>query len=358
MIGSDIRKYAERRGLHCDGGIAYGVVHGLHIALSGTAGAKVLAVYLCPPAEAGGRAAELERARQTLLDCDAREYRLWRQDPVTVEAGVATVTFADALGAMRRVARYIDEVLPRLDAPAGDRCAHCGAPLAGDGRRVLFEGRALPVHAACAGEMARRIQQAPKRPDRAVRGLLGALAGGLLGAVAWAAAYALGCVTSFAGLLIGFLANLLYGKCGGPDRWLRAAAVALAVIFGVAAGQFGGCTIVFARRYAADGGFDGTGLTRWQYVATLWDGLLLDDSAAILGRQYDRMASNLSAAERALLMPREAFIAQSGLPETAAERAALRADAIAGTLFGLVGGAGMIPALRRQRRRRAVKLLR
>ena len=207
MIGSDIRKYAERRGLHCDGGIAYGVVHGLHIALSGTGGREGLGGLPLParrgragaPQSWSAHGRPCSTATRGNTACGGRTR--W-----TVEAGVATVTFADALGAnAARGALYRRGCCPRLDAPAGDRCA----PLrrAAGGRRTApccSRGRALPVHAACAGEMARRIQQAPKRPDRAVRGLLGALAGGLLGAVAWAAAYALGCVTSFAGLLIGF----------------------------------------------------------------------------------------------------------------------------------------------------------
>ena len=276
MIGTSIRKYAEAHGMTCDGGFAYGVVHGLHVALEDGYGAKSLQIYLCPPARAAEYADSLEAARLTLLDCDAKAYRLSRQDPVTVESGRATVLFQDGRGAMARVGRYIDEVLPRLEAPGAARCAYCGEPLDAQVSRVSLDGCVLPAHADCAREMTERSRQVAARPAEGslARGAAGALAGALIGAVPWALVFLLGYITSFIGLLIGFLANLLYGKFGGRKSRARVAVVVAAVLVGVLAGQAGGYTLDFLRSYDPAGGYEVTGLTRAQFVQTMWDWIL------------------------------------------------------------------------------------
>ena len=44
MIGYAIKKYAERHGMTCDGGYAYGKIHNRHIALEDRYGAKMLQI--------------------------------------------------------------------------------------------------------------------------------------------------------------------------------------------------------------------------------------------------------------------------------------------------------------------------
>ena len=363
MIGTGIRKYAEAHGMTCDGGYAYGVVHGLHIALEDGYGTKSLQVYLCPPTKSAEYAESLDAARDVLLDCDAKRYRLSRQDPVTVEAGRAIILFHDNAGTMERVGRYIDEVLPRLDAPGSMRCAYCGEPLDAGAQRIAFDGCVLPVHADCAQEMSERAEAIAARPARGsvARGAVGALAGALIGAIPWAVVFVLGYVTSLIGLLIGFLSNLLYGKFGGKNCRLRIAVVVLVVLIGVAAGQVGGYTIDFMRSYGSAGGYEITGLTRTQFVQTQWDWILLTNSAEVLGRQYDRQIENIPEDARSSLISREEYIdrtlSDEFLSTLSDARAEFWTNAAMGAFFGLLGCCSVFAQLFKQTRKRTVRIL-
>ena len=363
MIGTSIRKYAEAHGMTCDGGFAYGVVHGLHVALEDGYGAKSLQIYLCPPARAAEYADSLEAARLTLLDCDAKAYRLSRQDPVTVESGRATVLFQDGRGAMARVGRYIDEVLPRLEAPGAARCAYCGEPLDAQVSRVSLDGCVLPAHADCAREMTERSRQVAARPAEGslARGAAGALAGALIGAVPWALVFLLGYITSFIGLLIGFLANLLYGKFGGRKSRARVAVVVAAVLVGVLAGQAGGYTLDFLRSYDPAGGYEVTGLTRAQFVQTMWDWILVDDPAELLEREYDRLVANYPEDERSLLLTKAEYVEVNLTGDLSSALAGTRSEfwtnAATGAFFGLVGCGGVFAQLFQQTRKRTVQAL-
>lgn len=366
MIGSAIKKYAEKHGLTCDGGYAYGKVSGRYIALEDGANVKVLHIYIYPPAQNTVENEEkLVRVRHALLDCDAKEYRLMKRNPVVAEAGRVSVVFQDMRGTMTRIERYIDEVLPRLnDLDLGDDvCAYCGEPFDGDAQVVLLDDYVVPVHPSCVQEMTAQIEamESQPKPGSVLRGAVGALIGALLGAIPWAIAFMLGYVTSLFGLLIGFLSNWFYGKFGGKNNKLRVVVVILALIIGVGVGQVAGYTLLFAREYGTNGGFEETSLTIEQYILNCWDIYLISDEEVMLGNQYDRVVSNIPEEEQGMLYSREEFI-QMNADST---YASLHQEALneflsnigLGILFGVLGCLGVFAQLFKETQRRRVKAL-
>ena len=366
MIGYAIKKYAERHGMTCDGGYAYGKIHNRHIALEDRYGAKMLQIYLHPPAQSPDACdIPAERIQHVLLDCSARDYRLARQNPVRVGGGRAVVTFSDNPGTIARVERYIDEILPRLDALGlnTDVCAYCGEPLNEEAHYTLLDDFVLPVHGGCAQEMveqAAKMKRPPKSGSTA-KGIFGALTGAILGAIPWMAVHVLGYVTSACGLLIGFLSNWMYGKLGGKRGGLRAAIVVLAMVFGVMLGQVGGTTALFVRNYETAGGLENFGMTSVQYVQCSWDRYIFADQSRVLGNIYDRIVSNIPDTESGNLIDREEYIRMFSADSYADDRAGLLRDFASelgmGVFFGLLGCAGLFAQLFHGTRMRTVRIL-
>lgn len=366
MIGNAIKKYAEHHGMNCDGGYAYGKIHGRHIALEDRYGAKILQIYLHPPARSAEKSGVIpEEVQRTLLDCSAREYRLLRQEPVTVGGGRAVIAFGDNPGTMARVERYIDEVLPRLDALAlnTDICAYCGEPLTGEVHYVLLDDYVLPVHGECVREMAEQVAETERAPKQGsvAKGAAGAVIGAAIGAIAWAVVFVLGYVTSVCGLLIGFLSNWLYGKFGGRAGALRVVVVTIALVFGVTLGQAVGATALFAHNYEKIGGLDNVGVTCTQYVQCCWDRYIFADQSRTLGNVYDRMVSNIPEEERGHLISREDYIREISSESYADDRAELLRESAEnlgmGMFFGLLGCAGLFAQLSQRKRMRIVRML-
>ena len=363
MIGIAIKKYAESHGMICDGGCAYGKIHGRHIALEDRYGAKILQIYLHPPAEKNDIAPE--RIQRALLDCNPKEYRLARQHPVAVSGGRAVVTFSDNPGTMVRVERYIDEILPRLDALELDTnlCACCGGALNGEARYVLLDDHVLPVHGKCVQGMLDQAAETERaqKSGSAAKGVLGAMTGAVIGAIPWAAVLVLGYVTSVCGLIIGWLSNWLYGKFGGKSGGLRVAVVVAAVVIGVTLGQAAGTTALFAHTYEKNGGLEGVGVTRAQYVQCSWDRYIFADQNRVLGNVYDRTVSNIPESERESLVSREKYIQSLRSDQYAEERAELLRESATelgmGMFFGLLGCAGMFAQLFQEKRTRTVRRL-
>ena len=366
MIGYAIRKYAERHGMTCDGGYAYGKIYNRHVALEDRYGAKILQIYLHPPTlRPDACDIPAEQIQHVLLDCSARDYRLSRQRPVRVGGGRVIVTFSDNPGTIARVERYIDEMLPRLDALElnTDVCAYCGEPLTEEAHYALLDDFVLPVHGGCAREMVEHAAKMKGQPKSgsAVKGAFGALTGAILGAIPWMALHVLGYVTSACGLLIGFLSKWMYSKFGGKRGALRAVIVALAMVFGVVLGQVGGTTARFARNYDTTGGLDHSGMTCVQYVQCRWDRYIFADQSRVLGNVYDRLVSNLPDAESEDLIDREEYISMFSSDSYAADRAELLREFAAemgmGIFFGLLGCAGLFAQLFHGKRMRTVRIL-
>lgn len=366
MIGTAIKKYAEKHGMTCDGGYAYGRVHGRHIALEDGSGTKTLQIYLYPPAQSAEEchipAGEVQRM---LLDCNAKEYRLMKQDPVTVAGGRAVVVFHDNPGTMTCIERYIDEILPRLDALElnTDVCAYCGEALEGETRYVLLDDYVLPVHDGCVHEMTQQVdaQEPESKSGSVARGAIGALLGAVLGAIPWAVVFMLGYVTSLVGFLIGFLSNWMYGKLGGRNCKLRIVVVVLALILGVTLGQVAGNTAGFCQAFEGSGGLETVGLTRAQYVQSCWESWLLSDQDEMLGNMYDRIVSNIPENEHDQLITREEYIRRAWTDDYDAYRLEAQREFATnlgmGIIFGLLGCASLFVRLFKGTRRRSVKPL-
>lgn len=364
MVGAALKKYAESHAMSCDGGYIYGNVNGRFIALVDGIGVKMLQIYLCPPSRADDEILKLQ-VRRVLEECGSREYRLIRQNAVNVGKGRAVVVFQDGIGAMDRIAKYIDAVLPRLEQleTGGDACACCGERLNGEARHVLLDDYILPVHDQCVDRMTRqpRIVENRAAKESVGRGAAGAAVGAAIGAVALAVVYLLGFVSGIAGSLVGFLTNLLYGKFGGKSGRLRTVVVAAALILGVLAGQVGGITAVFSQNFDENGGADAVGLTRMQYIQLSWQLYTVGDQTRTLGDMYDRMCQNVSWRERTDVVSREAFI-QANLDADYADTHAQALqefwiDLSMGLFFGALGCLSLFTQMRRSIGRCVVRKL-
>lgn len=348
MIGTAIRKYAEAHGMTCDGGYAYGKVNGRHIAMLDGYGVKMLQIYLHPPACPMDENM-LAQIRRALSDCDMREYRLIRGDAVNVEKGRAVIVFQDCPGSIKRVERYIDEIMPRLNSIdlKGNECACCAESLHDDVCYLRMDDYIMPLHSHCIERMAERadLGSSRQREGSLARGILGAILGALLGAIPWVIVHVLGYVAGFAGWIIGGFANFFYKRFGGKDSRARIAVVLAAVVLGVILGQVAGTSIIFAHNYAEEGGMDVFGMTRAQYIATCWDQYLIEDQTAMLSNAYDRKLSNLSEDMREQCMSRSEFIEFEWNEGYAVYRVGavqeLFCDIGVGLIFGFIGCIGL-----------------
>lgn len=362
MIGTAIKKYAAAHGMTCDGGLAYGKVNGLHISLEDGSGVKILQIYLYPPSKSVEEFSDaLVRVQQTLLDCDAKEYRLAKQNPVTVSGGRAVVTFHDNPGTMARIERYIDEVMPRI-AQAGletDACAYCGGKMDEICYTVLDECL-LPVHPGCVAQMSAQVETSEAQPKKGsvAKGILGALLGAVIGAIPWAIVFVLGYVAGIVGLLIGYLSNFFYGKLGGKNSKARVVIVVIALILGVLLGQAAGVTAMFLEGYDKAGGQEALGFTSAQYVEVSWDQYLFADQTQTLTRIHEMFVENFPDQD---ILDKETFI-EINWDDDYDD---IRADGIRefminlgmGLFFGVLGCWGLFAQLNKETRRRSVKKL-
>lgn len=364
MVGAALKKYAESHAMSCDGGYIYGNINGRFIALVDGIGVKMLQIYLCPPLRADDEILTLQ-VRRVLEECGSKEYRLIRQNAVNVGKGRAVVVFQDGIGAMDRIAKYIDAVLPRLEQleTGGDACACCGEPLNGAARHVLMDDYILPVHERCMDRMTRQphILEDAGAKKSVGRGVAGAALGAAIGAVALAVVYLLGFVSGVAGLLVGFLTNWLYGKFGGRNGRVRTVAVAVAMILGVLAGQIAGITAVYSQNFDENGGADAVGLTRMQYIQLSWQLYTESDQTQTLGDMYDRMCQNVSWRERTDVVSCEEFI-QANLDADYADTHAQAVrefwtDFSMGLFFGALGCLSLFTQMRRNTGRCIVRKL-
>ncbi len=373
MVGTALKKYAESHGMRCDGGYVYGRVNGRYIAMLDGTGVKMLQVYLCPPSQAPEDIAAC-RIGEVLRTEDPKAYRLIRRGAVNISDGRAVVVFQDGPGAMARISRYIDEVLPRLDALGlhGDACACCGMPMEGEVRHVLADDYVMPVHVGCAAKLSAQPIARGRDQGSVLRGALGALLGAGIGAVLWAIVYMMGYVSGLVGLLIGLLSNFFYGRLGGRKGRARVVIVVAALLIGALLGQIGGVTARFNWSFEEGGGqftwpMDGEDgfltvrLTRSQYLKTCWDRYFCRDQTAMLSNEYDRLAAGNPDSGFDRTVTREAFIQRAwdaGYEDNF--RAGARefgANLAMGVFFGLLGCPGLFGQLRDGKRRRTVKML-
>ena len=218
MVGMALRKYAEAHSMRCDGGCIYGKVNGRHIAMLDANGVKMLQIYLYPPMQPAD-AVLLLQVKKILESDEHNEYRMLRRNAVHVGGGRAVVVFQDGPGAMKRIGKYIDAVVPRLEEVPleSGACSCCGKNMDETASYLRIDDLILPAHRECIDPMAVRADEI--RPDvkqgSVLRGIFGAFLGAGIGAALWVLVYLMGYIVFVVGAAIGFAANFLYEKFGG-----------------------------------------------------------------------------------------------------------------------------------------------
>lgn len=366
MIGTGIRKFAQERGMTCDAGMAYGKVNGRHIAMDEGSGYKALRIYLYPPVEQGEAYAERdEQILNALMDCDLKEFRLNRKGAITIQAGYAQLVFQDTMGTMKRIERYIDEIMPKLNALNldTDRCACCGKPLENDLDYVHLDGNIMPLHAGCVQQLSELVDSVDvesRKGGSLIKGTLGAFVGAVLGAVLWALVFMLGYIAAVAGLLIGWLSSWMYDKFGGKKSKLKVLIVAVAVIIGVFLGQAGGYSLDFAKGFYENGG--GTPAECVEYVSYIWEDLFLRDQEESLRLEYreilEELAPTLDEIASGEIMTEAEFVETYYNAEMDTLRLELREEFVRncalGLFYSLLGCIGLFMKLHRQNKRRKI----
>lgn len=365
MIGTGLKKFAQKRGLTSGNGFIYGKLCGQHISMDEGGGWKALYIYLHSPADNSVENAELSaRALHILTDCNLKDYRLHRDGAVSTQNGFARLVFFDNPGTMKCIERYVDEVLPRL-AEAGigcSRCAWCGEEMDGDTAYALLNGSILPVHASCLPQLSDHVDEleTTSRSGSVLLGAIGALLGAVLGAVVWALVYSLGYIAGIVGFVIGFLANFFYGKFGGKRSGLRIVIVVLALVVGSVLGQTAGVMVDFMSVYD-EMDLDEEEITPMDWLRINMEQFLLYDQEKALGMRYDREVQRLPEAERADVISREEYIEACYDPAVEDARDEIRAaylkDLGIGLIFGIWGCSGLFRKVHRENKRRKVKQL-
>ena len=164
-----------------------------------------------------------------------------------------------------------------------------------------------------------------------IRGILGALLGALAGGVVFALLFAAGMIHAVVGLVIGFLSTWLYTKFGGRQGWMQVVAVLAAVVIGVSVGIVGGYTMEFLKWH--DEPDTDTDLTRGEYVQTMWERVVYDQTT-FLGREYDRYVATLEDGET-FWLGRDQYVTLAYDDELDDARKELRDEMLKNWLMGL-----------------------
>ena len=133
--------------------------------------------------------------------------------------------------------RQIEEALDKLVAylkkngfPGADTCPYCGKPLEGAGVEMLESGIPFAAHEACfvrARQAALQKERAEtERPDRRLRGMVGALLGALAAVAVFFVLFLWWEFGALAAILGTMLGGWLYGKFGGKNTLFRVVFVA------------------------------------------------------------------------------------------------------------------------------------
>lgn len=243
MVGAALKKYAKEHNLKCDGGFAYGEVHGYAISMDDGADLKRLFIHtrLSEPE----KKAELE----TMLGTSDL-YANYRVQSNQVRESFILFIFHDKIGTMGLIEKFIDWLLPQLPqygATGADICTECGTPMNGQGKWVLMDGIVQHMHESCLrsrSEAIRAQEGAAKENAEGsyLTGAIGALIGGLLGAVVWGFILNFGWMAGVVGLLIGFLAEkgytILKGKLGKGKLFILIAVILVSVAAGTIFGEY------------------------------------------------------------------------------------------------------------------------
>ena len=188
-----------------------------------------------------------------------------------------------------------------------------------------------------------------------IRGILGALLGAVAGGAVFALLFAAGMIHALVGVVIGFLATWLYTKFGGRQGWMQVIAVLAAVVIGVSVGIVGGYTLEFLKWY--DEPDTETDLTRVEYVQTMWERIVYDQST-FLGKEYDRYVATLEDGET-FWLGRDQYVSLAYDNDLDTARKEMRDEMLKNWLLGLVfsflGALGTLTNAVQQAKRRNQK---
>lgn len=272
MLTSLFRDLATKHGLITAAGMAYGMLNGCFVTLSGDAGVQRISIYVGPqeqPAPGHSESFTVSCAKQIIHTISAASgpdnvYSLMTGNetiPALVlnHAGsVVTVNFSDAPEARTGIERFIAELLPQaapLTRP--QMCLTCCGACTGTACPVqLSADTVVPMHVPCY-QNATGLR-APVKAGSGVRkgAVLAALLGALIGAVIWALLSGYGAIAWIVGVLMGLLPTLAYDLTiqrlpaeGCPTAKSRIVTILCCAAVAVVLGSLGGCLLGLRSEY-------------------------------------------------------------------------------------------------------------
>lgn len=263
MIDAFIHQIASQSGLTVSSGMAYGMLNGCFVALSGEAEALRMSIYVGPqqqPAPGFAESATVSCARQichtifTASGPDNHYCLAVGSDAmpalVNNHAGsVVTVNFSP--NAQEGVQRFIAEVLPQI-APltAPKACIYCCTDTAGSAVPVrLSADTVVPMHLPCYQQAAGIHAPTKEEQDVQLRATLGAAGGALVGAILWALLSSFGPVAWIVAVAMGLLPVLAYDLLHGKAGRTRIITVVICALAAVLLGSTGATMLTLISSY-------------------------------------------------------------------------------------------------------------
>ncbi len=255
MLSTLFRDLALKHGLTTASGMAYGMLQGCFVTLSGGAGVQRISIYVGAqeqPAPGYSESRTVSCAKQIChtISTASGEDNLYAlitgNDAVPAlilnHAGsVVTVNFPDTPEARTGIERFIDELLPQV-APLTrpKQCILCCAETNGDACPVrLSADTVVPMHVPCFRNAAGL--HAPSKQEKAaqLRATLGAAGGALIGALLWALLSGFGPIAWVVGVLMGLLPTLAYDLLKGRSGMPRSITILVCAVVAVLLGRLG-----------------------------------------------------------------------------------------------------------------------
>ncbi len=236
MIGKSLKELAAQYGMTLGKGVAYGSVGGFAATLSQGMGYKRLDITTYFP----GLEAR-DRLQKTVSEADLTGlYGIRNMD---LGQKYISVFFAENPQIIEKIKAFIEWFCPLLtesNAETANICTQCGEELT-EGDWYLVNGMAYHFHRDCAAEVSDGLDHEEhlrrrRDPGSYVQGFVGAVLGATLGGILWGAVLWLGYITSFIGLLIGWLAEKGYCLLRGRKGRGKIAILVIAIIWGVVLG--------------------------------------------------------------------------------------------------------------------------
>lgn len=126
---------------------------------------------------------------------------------------------------VKRLPSILDWVLGMLNANGAlgaEYCPHCGKPLNGEGKKCNVSDFSVTMDDDCVAAANTLIdeqnEQFNSKPNRILRGFLGALVGGIAGGLTVVLFYLIGFVSALSGIVAVGLGAFLYTKLGGKPN--------------------------------------------------------------------------------------------------------------------------------------------